>query len=622
MARLLDVAEGNPLFLEELTSALLEGCDPRAELPTSVRTVIAARIDALPSAHRDVLLTASVVGKVFWAGVLRAIGRGERLVETLDDLEARDLIRREPTTQVRGDVEFSFKHVLIRDVCYATLPRAERRAAHGAVARHIESVVGEDRELAWLLAHHWQEAGDVRRAIEYLLLSAERAEEAMAVDQAMELYERAHEIAPDERLRSELALTAALARARFEDFDRAAPELEALLPALEGRDRLEALLALARSYHWTERTPEALDTAERALAVARELGAQDLVPTAIARLSQAHAMRGLTGDLDRAIELGEEALRSWAPGVRVDELAEHEHLLADQHYWTGDYARALELARRARLEAVDPASAEALLRGGGMEALALTAMGRYEEAIASADAVIAVGRELGRPVRVLLNYSTLTFRELFELDEARSRSEEALSQSSRSSSFHMPWMNAEVDLIQTDLLTGDLGAAGARWRGLWDEVLATPAWERWLLGGKLAALRAEIALEVEGPDEAVRWAEEAIGMARVVRRTKYETAARATLGRALLADGRTDDAVRELRTALRDADALANPSWRWQIGAALARALLAAGEDEGAAQAFGAAAGVLRGIAADLSPERAARFVAVPSVADVLATAG
>ncbi|MGE5227515.1 MAG: ATP-binding protein [Planctomycetaceae bacterium] len=617
LGRLVDVAEGNPLFLEELTSALLEGCDPRTELPTSIRTVIAARVDALPAPHREALLAASVIGKVFWADVLRALGQDQRLLEILDDLEAKDLIRREPVTQVQGDLQFSFKHILIRDVCYATLPRAARRAAHEAVARHIERAAGQDRELAWLLAHHWQEAGDTARAVDYLLLAAERAEEALAVDQALDLFGRAQAIAPDDATRTRVALTQALARVRFGDWDAAADELEWLVPTLDGRDLVEALLALARSYHWTERTSQTLEVAERALAASRDLDADDLEPVALARLSQGYAMRGSDGDLDRALELGERALRSWMPGARREDLVEHEHLLADQHYWTGDYERALELSQRARDEAEDPASAEALLRGGGMAGLMLASMGRYEEAIATCDAAIAIGRELDRSVRVLLNYSTLAFRDLFDLDEARRRTEEALDGQTRTS-FHMPWMNAEVDLIATDLLAGELGAAQASWDRLWDEVAATPAWERWLLGGKMAALRAELALQTGDAEGAVDRASEAIAMAEVVHRAKYEAIARATLGKALFGTGRREDAFRELSRGLAVADRLGLPSWRWRIRADIAPVLLAMGDEDGAERELRASGAIVREIAEALSPERAARFLAAPSTAGLL----
>ena len=619
IGRLVEVAGGNPLFLEELTAGLLEGADLGKDLPTTVRAAIAARVDALTPEHRSVLLAASVIGKVFWRGALRALGKIEALDEALDALETRDLIRREPTSRVRGDVEFSFKHMLIHDVCYATLPRAERRTAHESVARYIEQVTGEkDRELAWLLAHHWEAAGEVARAVDYLLLAAERTQEAMAEHETVDLLERAQGLAADEDTRTRIQLLLALARVRFEDFDRAAAELEAVIPKVQGRDQLDALLGLARSYHWTERTTKVLEVGRRALEMAQGLGVTDLVGPAMARLSQGHAMRGEEGDLDRAIQLGERAIEVWVPGIRLDDMAEHEHLLADQHYWTGHYGRALELSRAAHEQAVDPGSAEALLRGGGMEGLVLAAMGRYEEALASFDTVIALGRELGRPVRVLLNYSTMAFRELYDLDEARRRSEESLSQRGKLASFHMPWMNAAVDLIQTDLMAGDVGAAEVRWRELWDEVLATPAWERWLLGGKMAALRAEIALETEPPEAAAEWAQKAIAMARSVGRTKYENIARAILGKALLAMGRRQDAVGELREAVRGSDALGNPAARWQARANLAAVLAAVGDDEGEESAFREAAGIIREMEASLASERAKRFVATPEVARVL----
>jgi tetratricopeptide (TPR) repeat protein len=619
IGRLVEAAGGNPLFLEELTAGLLEGADLGEELPTTVRAAIAGRVDALPPEHRSVLLAASVVGKVFWRGALRALGRIEAIDQGLDALETRDLIRREPISRLRGDVEFSFKHILIRDVCYATLPRAERRTAHESVARYIEQVTGEkDRELAWLLAHHWEAAGDLARAVDYLLLAAERTQEAMAEHETMDLLERAQSLAADDDTRTRVQLLLALARVRFEDFDRGAIELKALIPKIQGRDKVDALLGLARCYHWTERTTEILEVGQQALGMAQGLGITELVGPAMARLSQGHAMRGEEGDLDRAIQLGERAMEVWVPGIRLDDMAEHEHLLADQHYWTGHYGRALELSRAAREQAVDPSSAEALLRGGGMEGLLFTAMGRYEEALASFDRVIALGRDLGRPVRVLLNYSTMAFRELYDLDEARRRSEESLTQQGRLASFHMPWMNATVDLIQTDLMAGDVGAAEVRWRGLWDEVLATPAWERWLLGGRMAALRAEIALETEPPEAAAEWAQKAIAMARPVRRAKYETVARAILGKALLAMGRRQDALRELQEAVRGADMLGNPAARWRARADLAVALAAAGDDEGEESALRQAAGIIREVEASLASERAKRFVATPQVARVL----
>jgi tetratricopeptide (TPR) repeat protein len=253
-----------------------------------------------------------------------------------------------------------------------------------------------------------------------------------------------------------------------------------------------------------------------------------------------------------------------------------------------------------------------------MEGLLLVAMGRYEEAFSCFDAAIALGHDLERPDCVLLNYSTMAFRELYDLSEARRRSEESLSQQDRASSFHMPWMNALVDLIQCDVLAGETEAAETRWQNLWGEVMATPAWERWLLGGKMAALRAQIALQQKDPARAAEWAEKAVSMARGVHRMKYEAVARAALGKALLAMGRDQEAVRELQAAVKVADVLGNPSGRWHAMADLAQALVATGNDAEAERQFRGAVDIIRAVAANLSSERAARFLAAPQIAAIL----
>jgi tetratricopeptide (TPR) repeat protein len=619
LERLIDVAGGNPLFLEELVANLRDGAGADVQLPTSVRAAIAARVDALPAPQRDALLAASVIGKVFWRGAVLSLRKIEDIDEVLDALEARDFLRREATSRVRDDVEFAFKHILIRDVCYATLTRAERRTAHEAVARYMEHVSGEKvRELAWLLAHHWEQAGDAARAIEYLLLAAQRAEEALAVDETLELLARAESLSRDEDTRTRVHLRTALTLVRFELYDRASVELEGLVPKLQGRERVEAMVGLARAYHWTERTADTIAISESAITLAEEIGALDLVAPAMARLGQGHAMRGEAGDLDAAVELGERAFETWTPGLLTQDLADHALLLGHTHYWTGNYHRAVELSHAVREIAIDPNSVEARLRGRGLGGLALATLGRYEEALQSFDWAIAMGRELGRPVRVLLNYSTMALRDIQDFAEAKRRSEESLDGAPRAVSFHMPYMNAEVDLLHTDLLSGDVGAAEVRWRRNWDDVIATPAWERWFLGSKMAAFRAEIAVESGRAEEAAEWAVRAIEMTRTARRPKYEAVARVTLGRALSAMGRREDAIRELEAAVATGDRLGDPAFRWRARTQLARVLAAAGDEAKANDRHIEAARIIRDIESGLAPERARRFIASPHVAEAL----
>ena len=187
-------AGGNPLFVEELTAALAEGAaDPAHDLPVAIRSIVAARLDALPAEERRLLLYASVVGEVFWRSVVERLAAADtgNATPVLDHLELRDLIRKRRSSRMQGDDEYSFKHVLIRDVAYATLPRAARREHHATVAEFLEETLGFAPDSAAILAYHWREARQSERAIEYLLTAAEQAGRGWAKEEAVALYDQA-----------------------------------------------------------------------------------------------------------------------------------------------------------------------------------------------------------------------------------------------------------------------------------------------------------------------------------------------------------------------------------------------------------------------------------------------
>jgi class 3 adenylate cyclase len=223
-ARLAATAEGNPLFIEELAASVTERATAATgELPTNVRAIVSARLDALPPAERSLILDASVMGKVFWRRVLEHIGwESRQLSAALDSLEQRDFIRRDAKSRVGGDQQFSFKHALIRDVAYATLPRARRRARHAAFARFVEQDAGEVEAVAAFLAHHWREAGDSDRALDYFLTAAERSSRGWAKEEAVQFYDRALELVPEdqrERRRRLMLARAVAAQAAYHVVD-------------------------------------------------------------------------------------------------------------------------------------------------------------------------------------------------------------------------------------------------------------------------------------------------------------------------------------------------------------------------------------------------------------------
>ncbi|NMO49730.1 AAA family ATPase [Actinoplanes sp. TBRC 11911] len=145
-------AEGNPYFLDELAAHLAEG--GAVTLPDTLHALLAARVDALPAPEKRLLQAASVMGRVF-----RTEPLGEDLDDELGALEARGLI-------VARDNEFAFKHALLRDVAYASLPAARRAHGHADVAAWLEELSRERvGEVIELVAFHYAAAADTWHAI-------------------------------------------------------------------------------------------------------------------------------------------------------------------------------------------------------------------------------------------------------------------------------------------------------------------------------------------------------------------------------------------------------------------------------------------------------------------------
>jgi len=259
LALLLEKAEGNPLFLEETARMLAEADgDGRAlhRIPDTIQALIAARIDRLDSEEKLLLQRAAVIGRVFWRGAIENLSADLDVAGVLDSLLERELIIPEERSSLGADRAFQFKHVLIREVAYGSISKAQRADDHRRFAEWVGKTTSG--EFAEIRAHHLERATALIAELEGVVPDDLARESAAALEEAghralqresfptaRRMLLRASELEPT-LMRRYLSARAAF---RMADFDAATEELSRVrADAREGGDggiEGRALLALA-----------------------------------------------------------------------------------------------------------------------------------------------------------------------------------------------------------------------------------------------------------------------------------------------------------------------------------------------------------------------------------------
>ncbi|NND02478.1 MAG: AAA family ATPase, partial [Acidimicrobiia bacterium] len=321
---------GNPLYAIEYASLVREGGGELAP-PDSVQALIAARLDLLDSDTRLFLQAASVVGRVFWSQALMYM---LSLEPDATDSAIRELRSRELAWPVRmpsmhGQTEFMFRHVLVRDVAYGQIPRADRARLHENVARWMEALSVENlAETAAQLAHHYSTAHELRKhlgeerpdlaeqAFRFTTLAAEQAAN-LDGRAALVLYQQAADTAPGKRSRADALV--ALARIQHDVAGSLELSIENSTEAAQLFEELGdlanqalALTQRSRSF-WLSNDGSRADTdRKRAVVLIEDLPVSKSAAQALQMAATGWAVEG--SDPDRAIEL---ALRSLAMARQV-----------------------------------------------------------------------------------------------------------------------------------------------------------------------------------------------------------------------------------------------------------------------------------------------------------------
>jgi hypothetical protein len=203
--RLVEQADGNAFYLEEMVRALAEGLT--TALPGTVLATVQVRLGALPAPARAVLRAASVFGEVFWQGSVEALlGADAAAVPTwLAHLAARDVLEARPAARFPGEREYAFRHALLRDGADALLTDDDRAVGHRLAAAWLEAAGETD---AAVLAGHYDLGREPETAARWWLSAAEQAFERDDLDAALDLARRAAPLDPASLRRVESAVSA------------------------------------------------------------------------------------------------------------------------------------------------------------------------------------------------------------------------------------------------------------------------------------------------------------------------------------------------------------------------------------------------------------------------------
>jgi class 3 adenylate cyclase/tetratricopeptide (TPR) repeat protein len=225
--------DGIPLFIEEMTRMVLEG-GAVASIPVTLHELLLARLDMLPSRQKALAQLCAVVGRDFSRALLAALTQREEatLGRELAGMVEAELLQEEEGDG--GEPGYRFRHVLIQEAAWQSLPRSTRRQHHQHIARVLVEhfpQVGEARPE--VLAHHYTEAGETGPALQYWYRAGLLANQRWALQEAMGHLSVALKLLPGlpderQRIRSELQISSALSIAMAHLYGYGAPELERL----------------------------------------------------------------------------------------------------------------------------------------------------------------------------------------------------------------------------------------------------------------------------------------------------------------------------------------------------------------------------------------------------------
>ncbi len=514
-------ADGNPLFVEEACYSLLESGavsisggalamhQPLEQLllPDTVQAVIRARLDRLHHGAREVAGLASVIGRVFGRRILEKIYHGSvPLDQALATLRTQEIIQQ---TKIAPEAEYTFRHVLTREVAYDTLLHQRRKQLHEAVGQAIEELAPERvEEHASILAYHYTRSGRADKAVQYGLLAGDQAGRLYANAEALTYYDDALSMArsvPASPASRQWQIDAILKRAAVatavRDMERERHELReacALAEELQDQRRLaQALYWLGRNHYVRAELEPAIDHAQRSLQIADRLGDAELA----------------------------------APPVN----------LMGRAYWQlSDFVRSAQMSERSVEQMCSLGNRNEEATAAGFVSALFGYMGEFEKALAYSDRSIKLARELGNPYAeaASFHYRGIIHDQQGQWEAAIIDYATAQRIAERAGDMFRVYIARFME-GRAHHMRGDISYG----RGSIESGIALAAQLRttFLLGQAKTCLASCRLAEGSGPDEAFEACREAISLAETAGDKFTEALARRTLGEALVRRRRPGD---------------------------------------------------------------------------------
>ncbi len=613
---IIEKAEGNPFFLEELTRAVVEHGDFQAEMivPDTIQGVLSARLDRLPEPYKQLLQTASVLGREFSPRLLEMIWQGSGpLTSSLLDLKRLEFLYEQTRAE---EPVYVFKHALTQDVAYESLLTTRRQRLHAAAGTALEALYPDGlTERSEELAYHFSLGGVWDKAFNYLTRSGDKARQAFANQEAITFYTQALEV--NERLAP--ALDAAQLLPVYEGrglvwflqfhYDEAIADFQRMRQIAKDVDNHqkegEGLCHLAY-VHWMklreDQMPFVEQYAQEALQLSRQTGNRNILAKSLTNLGLLHQTRGNLHEANRYME---ESLQISRHERYTDSLAQNLLWLNTQAYWQGRFHHAVQLGQESVALARDVYDGFSELFNLAFFCLEYSSLGEYAQAFCIVQEGITKAKTrdniyfLGR----LINSQGWLLSSLGDISQAMICDQESVE---IGRTYRIPnveisaLINIGLDYLALNQHDDALSFLQPTLERVEQEALGSHRW-RW----KIRLLTGLAALFTTTGDytQALRYVEEGLKEAQATSSQKYIALGLALRGKIAMQLGDTNTAGTELQRALTLADQLQSPSLIYPIAYDFGQWHERSGNEREAATLYGKSKAIIDQMAASVGDE-------------------